>query len=218
MLEDFLGLVDPSIRRRSGGVLYSGRRAFSDDCPIYLLGLNPAGNPVSMAHRSIEQHIAEALERPATEWSEYADVSWAGRPPGGAPMQRRVRHLLKSLGHESRRVPASNVVFVRAARERDLEDQKTALLRACWPVHEAVISRLSVRAVLCMGGTAGRWVRDQTGAHTVEATFVESNDRRWTSVLHSNGQGLRVATLTHPAIAAWDVRSTDPSPLLRALL
>lgn len=218
VLEDFLKLVDRSVYPRSGGVMYSGRSAFSEEKPFYLLGLNPAGDPRAMARETVENHMTAALGRPAADWSEYLDVSWGGHPAGMAPMQRRVQHLLRALGQDPRRVPASNVVFVRAKRESYLEHEKDDLLRACWPVHDAVISSLRVRAVICMGRTAGQWVREQLGAHTQKGTFVEQNARHWESVIHADGKGLYVATLTHPSIAAWDVPATDPSPLLKALL
>ena len=218
MLDDFLGLVDGAVLQRSGGVFYSGRSAFSEARPVYLLGLNPGGDPRRMSGATIARHIADARARTKADWSEYSDVSWDGSASGSAPIQRRVRHLLRNLGLDARSVPASNVVFVRSVSELDLRKEKKELLRACWPVHEAVISRLGVRLVICMGRTAGDWACEQLGADTLEREFFEANDRGWRSVLARNPQGIRVATLTHPARAAWDVPATDPSPLLKGLL
>ena len=218
MLEQFLKLVDPSIHHRSGSVLYSGRAAFENESPIYILGLNPGGSPIAQADETIARDIEDALTRNPHEWSAYADESWQGRPPGTHGMQPRILHLLGRLGLDPRRVAASNVVFVRSAREADLGREKAALLEACWPMHRAVIGELGVRAVLCLGGTAGAWVREAIGAVEPVDSFTEANGRRWTSVVHRNQAGLHVVTLTHPSIAAWNVAATDPTPLVRRVL
>jgi uracil-DNA glycosylase len=84
--------------------------------------------------------------------------------PGKWGMQPRMLHMLASLGLDPRAVPASNVVFVRSSTEAMLQGEKESLLRACWPVHQAVIDALGVRVVLCFGGIAGRWVREELGA------------------------------------------------------
>ncbi len=217
-IEQFLKLVSPTITERSGSVLYSGRSAFSAPSTVYLLGLNPGGDPVRQAAETISRNISDALARPNDDWSAYVDESWNGRPPGSYKMQPRIRHLFGSLGIDPRRVPASNVVFVRSGREHDLEGQKESLLAACWPVHEAVIGALGVRAVLCLGGTAGRWTREQLGAHQLVDQFEEDNARRWTSQAHRNADGQFVLTLTHPSIAAWNTASADPTPLVRKVL
>ena len=218
MLEEFLKLVDPSIHHRSGSVLYSGRAAFEGQSQVYILGLNPGGCPVAQAKETVARDIADALTVNPYEWSAYADESWKGRRPGTHGMQPRILHLLGRLGLDPRRVPASNVAFVRSAREADLGREKADLLKACWPMHQAVIDKLGVRVVLCLGGTAGAWVRDAIGANEQIDSFTEANERRWTSVAHRNASGLHVVTLTHPSIAAWTVDATDPTPLVRRVL
>lgn len=217
-MEQFLKLVSPAITGQSGSVFYSGRSAFSAPSSVYLLGLNPGGDPVRQASETISRNISDALARPDSDWSAYLDESWNGRPPGAYKMQPRVRHLLTSLGLDARRIPASNVVFVRSGRERDLEGRKEALLTACWPVHEAVIDALGVRTVLCLGGTAGRWTRERLGAHHLVDEFEEDNARRWTSRAHRNADGKYVLTLTHPSIADWTTPSADPTSFARRVL
>lgn len=218
MIENLLAMVDKSILNRSGSVFYSGRSAFARPSDIYLLGLNPGGDPIRQADETIQKNISDALARPANDWSAYADESWNGRPAGSWKMQPRVLHMMRSLGLDPRHVPASNVVFVRSARESDLEGEKRSLLSACWPVHQAPIEGLGVKAVLCLGGTAGKWVREALDAHHLVDSFSEANGRRWTSQAHRNSQGRYVLTLTHPSIAAWNVPSTDPTPLVARVL
>lgn len=218
MIEDFLSLVDPSLHRRSGSVFYSGRHAFARTSPIYILGLNPGGDPVRQADETVARHMAEALSRETDRWAEYAEGSWRGRAPGTTGMQPRVLHLLRRLSLDPREIPASNVVFVRSGREADLERDKPALLRMCWPVHQAVIDRLGVGTILCFGGTAGRWVREALGADQQVEAFTEDNDRRWTSVAHATRTGRHVVTLTHPSIANWLNPATDPTPMIARVL
>jgi hypothetical protein len=214
----FLRLVPRSIRQRSGSVFYSGRAAFSRPSPLYILGLNPGGSLIVQADETIERDIASYAEPSKECWSRYADESWGGRLPGTSGMQPRVLHLLYGLRLDARAVPASNVVFVRSAREATLKAEKLALLRACWPVHQAVIESLGVRVLLCFGSTAARWAREVLDAHELVGTFTERNRRRWTSTAHANADGTCVVKVTHPSIADWRNPVADPTRLVRDIL
>ena len=86
---------------------------------------------------------------------------------------------------------------------------------ACWGFHEAVIQRLGVRMILCLGVSTGDAVRRRTGADQLVAQFQETNLRGWTSSVHFNGSGLSVASLTHPSIADWTSEPCDPSEMLQ---
>lgn len=218
MHDSLLDLVPAALHGRSGGVLYSGRAAFEGRRHLYLLGLNPAGDPVAQAGQTIGGSIATARARQESRWSAYADESWRGKPAGTASLQPRVLHLLATIGLEPREVPASNVVFVRTRREAHLRQEKDSLLRSCWPVHAAVIGGLGVRVVACMGGTAGAWARDMLGAHALVDAWEESNDRRWTSTAHAGPGGVQVLTLAHPSVAAWNSEAANPAPLVAAAL
>lgn len=218
MHDEILDLVPAAIRGRSGSVLYSGRSAFTGQRPLYLLGLNPGGNPADHVENTIGRSVDGARARLADDWSAYANESWRGRKPGTATLQPRVLHLLASVGLNPRQVPASNVVFVRSKREADLAQEKLALLQACWPMHEAVIGRLGVRVMVCMGGTAGAWVREMLGAHEQVDAWSEQNARGWTSTAHVGRSGVQVLTLPHPSIAKWNSLGADPSPLVAAAL
>lgn len=209
--------VSPEIQCRSGSVFYSGRSAFSAPAPLYLLGLNPGGNPDRQAAETIGADIDQFLTE-RTDWSAYVDQSWEGRAAGTHGMQPRVLLMLKQLGLDPRRVPASNVVFVRSRDEQALEAEKRALLATCWPVHAAVIAALNVRMIVCFGGTSGRWTREKMNAHEPIDEFSERNRRGWTSRAHRASDGRIVATLTHPSRADWTNPLADPTPFLARLL
>lgn len=209
--------LSPSIMRRSGSLFYSGPSAFQRQRPLYVVGLNPGGSPVTQAAETVERDLADwrALKSP---WSAYLDESWQGKPAGTHGMQPRMRHMFDRLGLDLRGVPASNVVFVRSANEAALASEKTVLLPQCWPVHAAVIRDLGIRTILCLGTTAGRWTREAIGAHKLIDRFQESNDRGWTSEAHVASDGRAVVTVTHPGRADWRNPAADPTPMVKAVL
>ena len=139
----FANLVDESLLLRSGSVFYSGQRALSHPTPLYILGLNPGGCPSDKPEETIGRNLKNWPNLPQ-DWSAYQDDSWEGRKAGTYGMQPRVVHLIRKLGMDPQRVPASNVVFVRTRNEVSLAAEKQSLLKACWPVHEAVIERFLV--------------------------------------------------------------------------
>jgi hypothetical protein len=206
--------IGPTILSRSGSVFYSGRAAFSRPSSVYLLGLNPGGDPIAQSAETVAADILQFRTQPA-RWSAYADESWQGAAPGTWGMQPRVLHMLRGLGLDPREVPASNVVFVRSSNEVALRLEKAELLASCWPVHQAVIETLDVRAVICFGGTAGRWVREKLGADTKFDQFMETNARGWTSEAHRAQNGHTVVTVTHPGRADWRNPAADPTSLVK---
>lgn len=124
----------------------------------------------------------------------------------------------KQLKLDSRDTPASNVVFVRSTTEATLAEEKGRLLEACWPVHRHVIDRLGVRIVVCLGTTAGAWVREASGATSLVDEYKETNRRGWRSQTHRNTAGLQVVTLSHPSRADWTNPASDPSSLVQRAL
>lgn len=215
LYDELLDLVDPSLLHRSGEVFLSGRTAFEGDRPLYLLGLNPGGDPNQIDWK-IERAISDGRTR--DDWSAYADESWQGRPPGEHPHQRSVLHLLSGCGLDARTVPASNTIFPRTARESHLAAEKAELFRTCWPVHQRAIDALRVGVVACLGQGAAGWVRQRLDAHEQIDSFTETNRRAWSSTTHEGRDGMQVVTLTHPSIAHWTNPDADPTALvLRAL-
>ena len=216
VIDAALDAVPSSLLCRSGSIFYTGRAAFSAPSELYILGLNPGGDPVAQAAQTVGANRLKFREGPPS-WSEYA-ASWGGAPPGTWGMQPRVLHLLTALKLEPRAVPASNVVFVRSSTEAMLHGEKNDLMRACWPVHHAVIEALAVRVILCFGSTAGRWVRHELAAQESVDCYQEGNERRWTSEAHRAPDGRKVITLTHPGRANWCNSQSDPTALVQRAL
>jgi hypothetical protein len=212
-----LDSIPTPLLSQSGKVFYSGRAAFSGPSDLYILGLNPGGDPEAQAAETIGADLVRFREGSAW-WSDYADESWRGAPPGTWGMAPRILHMLASLELDPRAVPASNVIFVRSSTEATLKTNKEVLLQACWPVHRAVIDVLGIHVVICFGGTAGRWVREDIGAAQQVDSFQESNRRGWRSETHATRDGRMVLTLTHPGRANWCNPDADPTCLVRRAL
>jgi len=213
----FARLVDPCLQGLPGGVFYSSPAAFSARSKLYLLGLNPGGSPEPDTQATIGKNLAEWSER-EPGWCEYTSESWEGAEPGEYGIQRPIRTLFNRLGLNAAKVPASNVVFVRSSVEAKL-DRKVEMLQRCWPVHDAVIHDLGVTTVLCLGRTAGLWVRSMLGAHQLQGQFREKYERRhYRSEAHVSPAGIAVLTLAHPSRSNWCDERADPSPLVLQML
>lgn len=218
MIREFAALVDASLHHRSGKVFYSGRAAFSRPAPLYMLGVNPGGDPATHSSETILTEMKQVIEVRPERWSAYRDESWNGKPAGTHRMQPRILHMMERIGHDCRDIPSSNLIFVRSARESEIGPRKRELIDLCWRFHQRVIDLLQPRVILCFGGTAGDCVRGQLGADVLVDLFIETNNRRWTSTAHTSPSGVTVVTATHPSIADWTNPSTDPTPLIQRML
>ena len=209
--------IPEEILDRSGSIFYSAPPAFEGQRDVYILGVNPGGDPLAQRENTIRKNYEEWTKR-FDPYSSYVDEVWEGSVAGAHGMQPRIRHLANHLGIDLRFTPSSNVVFVRSATEAKLASEKEGLLDACWPVHQAVIDTLGTRAIICLGKTAGQWVRERLGAHDETDSYQETNARGWRSASHRSSAGVVVCTLTHPGRVDWTNPDADPSPMvLRAL-
>lgn len=214
MIEDFAKSIPKEFLKTSGSVFYSGRNAFNREAEVYILGVNPGGDPDEQASETIEWHTRKVMEQEPDDWSAYRDESWKGAIPGSWGMQPRVLHLFHRMGCSAGDVPASNIIFVRSRREADIKSKFNGLIPKFWPFHESVISTLKPKVILCFGGKAGNIVCDKLGAKTQIDEFVESNKRRWKSRAYQNDKGIKVVVATHPSIADWTAPSSDPTAMI----
>lgn len=120
MLEELRSLIPPALLAKSGAVFNTGRAAFAGPAPLYILGLNPGGDPETHQHETVGSHMDAVMAKPET-WSAFRDESWNGRRPGTTGMQPRVVHLIRRLGLEPHAVPTSNLVFERTRGAGDLK-------------------------------------------------------------------------------------------------
>ena len=216
MIDEFARLISDAALDMSGKVFYSGRHAFASRSDLYILGVNPGGNPDDYPREAVRSHTQWILQNSPDDWSEYRDASWGkrGAAPGTRGMQPRILHMLRRLGLNPGEVPASNVIFARSTRIATLKGDYDRIASDCWAFHMSVIEGLEVRLVICLGNDAGNWVRHRLNARKLEATFVEDNNRKWTSRVYSSASGPSVAVLAHPSIADWTKVQTDPTRLV----
>jgi hypothetical protein len=212
------GLVPASLFNRSGKVFYSGRQAFSTPAKLYVIGLNPGGDPLANASETVEVHSAAVLRSLPPDCSAFRDKSWEGSAAGTWQMQPRVLHMFRSLRLNSGAVPCSNLVFVRSRDEAALQAELPSLLDLCWPFHAGVLEHLRPQVVVCFGQTAGEHFRQRVGATELTGQFVERNKRRWTSTLCRAPSGLRIVVVTHPSRVKWQEPASDPTSLVAAAL
>ena len=87
MIEEFAELIPAEFMERSGAAFHSGRLAFSRSRDLYVLGLNPGGDPQSHKPLTIKANMERALGSETSDWSAYLDECWEpsnrGRLPGG---------------------------------------------------------------------------------------------------------------------------------------
>lgn len=208
-LEGFAKPLLASIANRSGRILYSAASTLKPGA-IYLLGLNPGGDP-STHHDTVGQSLRELPQRRV---NAYLDESWAGQPVGRSRLQRRVRWLLERLGFEVREVCASNLIFLRSSDSSGSGYPQTAQL--CWPVHERILRIVQPKAIIAFGNSGVspfRFLQAQYAAAQLSSFpsghgnwqcfgFTASNGTRIIGLPHLS----RYAVNNHPEVADW-VRS-----------
>ena len=215
-LEYFSQLVPKKLLGCSGEVFYSGRAAFSGKSDVYLLGYNPGSTPGDPRLNTVETSIDEVCSREDDRFSSYYEPWEEGRDQ---KMQKGIKCLFSNTGLDPCLTPSSNCVFVRSREVSDMGTrERYDLENDCWPFHKAVISKLEVKLILCMGGEAFKVLGKRIGVSRQIDEFIEENHRCWRSQAFETDGGIYVIKLTHPSRASWYRRSTDPSPLVKRIL
>jgi hypothetical protein len=128
-----------------GAVLFSSFQTLKPG-PVYLLGLNPGGSEGAT--------LKDSIDKSREGNNAYLDERWApsGRlqPKGKSTLQRRVQHLCRMIGVETRDVPASNLAFTRSTRV-GMHNDFGASVQASLPVHEMFLSAIQPSFVMTFG-------------------------------------------------------------------
>jgi hypothetical protein len=201
----------------SGVVFNSGREAFASTSPLYVLGLNPGGDPAIHAHETVWLHTQSVLGR-TKEWCAYRDNSWDGRQPGTAILQKSVSHMMDALGLNPALVPMSNLVFKRSKDANSIRGELPQLVADSWAFHDRVISDLKIMVVLCFERTTSSWIRKMLDANELVDEMLERNNRKYRSFTHVNDRGVAVVTVLHGSRFPWYIPESDPTELVRRAL
>ena len=206
MIEEFVRCIPEELKGASGKAFHSGRLAFSGQRDLYVLGLNPGGDPGDLSE-TVGAHSQWVLHDAPENWSALLDQSWGGAP-GEAPLQRTLVSLLGRLGLEPREVPFSDVVFCRSRQAKHIPDhEKQHLMRQCWPFHRAVIHRLGVRVVVCLYKEASEFARRQLGASRDPSHRVfesSRSGRKYWRECYSAPGGTSIVQVTRPTGIPWE--------------
>ena len=143
---------EPAEMLRRGVLLWPG-------CVLAPVAPIPAGvqsgsepksdNPSKPKLRTVEENIEYVREK--TEYfSLYCDKWEEGRR---SLMQQGLHHLFENTDLKPSTTPSSNCIFVRSSTASKLQNQR-GLQESCWPFHKAVIERLGVKLILCLGAKA----------------------------------------------------------------
>lgn len=207
MIEKFAELIPSELENESGAVFFSGRDAFSGLKDLYVLGLNPGGNPHERPDETIGWHTDLVLHNKPDRWSEYTCESWLVRgkyrKPGEGGIQPSVVHLIQRLGYDPRDIPASNVVFTRTREAEDLKEIDS-LSKACWRFHREVIAHLKPKLILCMGRGAEDILKNETNAVTKGRSLPRRHKGGGYLVeVFRNQRGCKLVSVAHPGRIKW---------------
>jgi hypothetical protein len=200
--------LGPDISRLPGRVLYCGLSAFRDG-QLYVMGLNPGGDPSS--HDSILDDLQGT--RP-DDYSAYLCEVWPRYAAGRAPHQRRVAEVCGLLGHEDmRRVFSTNAIFAGTKRAADITtlDALYGLSAKCWPVQKWFLSIVRPRTIVCLGngalssfGLLAGWLKMSRDAIASCGPSRSFRDGKWFDAqIHLEGvvpsSKVRVIGIPHPS-------------------
>ena len=218
MIEHFAERIPESMRHRNGRVFYSGREAFSSSSPLYVLGINPGGDPATHTGDTVELHTDKVLHRCPENWSAYRDERWHGLP-GTSGIQPSMLHLFDVVGYDPGAVPASNVLFLRSSNYQKYPGDRDVHASECWAFHESVIHELSISVVVIVGKKLKPFVLDRLNACELVECWTDENKQPWRSTWHRNRKGLSVVVLAHPTRGHdWTRPASDPTKLVLAAL
>lgn len=133
------------IARESGKILYSSSATLRPG-PLYILGLNPGGDPnrPEPSHCTIREAVQRLVDKPD---NDFIDEVWQGaRRPGSKPLQRRMQWLCSRLTpypHLAGWIPLSAFPYHRSA------------IRSSSLMTPSSSSTRSVIAYVTWGGTVG---------------------------------------------------------------
>lgn len=219
---------------KPGAVLVSGANTLTAG-PVYVLGLNPGGDPVRIP-RPIIESVA-----PPDGTSSYTHDCWQPKCSEAQPCshldseglikrQFLVRHqrnmiaLCATLGATPQTLFSANAVFARSTAKATLREQTGLSLAewwsACWPVHQQFLAIVRPRLIVTLGygmaSSAFGLLHSQSDFRSPAPVVDEGRRSGWTfdALLTLSGRdtlSTRVVGVPHPSYFAL-------GPLLEARL
>lgn len=211
-------LLQSDMLDESGGVLNSPEASLNPQTKndVYFLGLNPGGAAPADEKGRITEGTTTIYESLAMcrlgvcGWDQNWSRKDASYRPGEAPLQRRFKHVARRLGIPYPEILATNLIFVRSSRFRELssvEDQ----IQACLPVHKLMMNVIRPKRLWVMGNPAH--AHDVLNLSNVE--WRQANHGNWsigTGTVEFCGRELRFCHTPH--LSLWDATKDDNQELL----
>lgn len=142
---------------KPGAILYNGLNTLCASHGLYIMGLNPGGDPdpseTVMQSLSPERLQEEYCSYEDECWRCWADCQIEGHR-GNSPHQIKVKQLAEILGYNNiREVFAVNAIFFRSKNQGALGEISILkeLFEKCWPVHQMFMSIVQPEIILCLG-------------------------------------------------------------------
>ena len=215
VINHFAEFIPESMRHLNGRVFYSGREAFSSPSRLYVLGINPGGDPKRHQADTVRCHTKWVMDCAPCNWSAYRDEQWQGSSPGEGGIQPSLLHLFRVVGLDPGTVPASNIVFARSSEISQYSGDLDVDARECWAFHQEVIDRLSVEVVVVVGKSKGAFVRERLKTNRAVKCWTDKNRQPWKSTWYRNTGSLSAVVLAHPTRGhQWTRTASDPTGLL----
>jgi hypothetical protein len=137
------------ILQREGSILYSAAITIRPG-DLYILGLNPGGEPGQPGTTTIAESLDALPNKTANDYLEkWGDGRRGTYDAGCHPLQMRLRWLTEQLGFALTDACASNLIFARSRYGKDAGYQ--SLAKMCWPVHERIIEHVRPRLLIVFG-------------------------------------------------------------------
>ena len=204
-------LEDNRLGHRPGSLLYSGRDTWK--CGrAYVLGYNPGGSDPTPATEQVWRAYGNCAS-----WNAYLDECWDQggtlHKKGCAPMQRRVKTFLVSLGLDPRSTFASNLIFIRSVNKSRLEGA-AELEERCWKIHQHLLRIVQPEIILALDLGAFRAVRRRTSPEA-EVTSFCARHGRWrcfAATIQVNGRAVRMVGT--PGLGRYAIDASDRAAVL----
>jgi hypothetical protein len=98
MIDTFAAHMPSGLHSHSGKVFYSGRLAWLSANLLYVMGVNPGGDPTESQDETVGIHTATVAKVFPENWSAYRDAIGKGFPLDTYGMAPRVLHFFAQLG------------------------------------------------------------------------------------------------------------------------
>ncbi|HZL78534.1 MAG TPA: hypothetical protein VFC17_06750 [Candidatus Limnocylindrales bacterium] len=143
-------MLDPKILDSNGRFLYSTADTLCRG-KIYLLGLNPGGDPRKWSKGNREGNVRYSFKYLPQAKCAYLE-EW-DKPAGQHPLQKRICWLMQELKFDIKKVCANNLIFLRSQSAAKLNNFQE-LADLCWLAHEFILRIVRPKLMLVYGNLA----------------------------------------------------------------